>query len=264
MDARFSISHNNQSGNFSSVPRGVRGLPPQIRGVRGPQSGQIPSEITGKLSSDSDLEVFQARYGLGSGWHVGLALPYVSRAVSKTDYDNPPAHFARKSSPGGQNPSFWATYGLIDGKNSPLSLNGELLLSPDTTGQHGAVYTGQLLAGWKSSDTLKLYSIYSALTSADSSVADQRHITVGAHQDISAGLTLIANTGYGRSSATDTLSATSHYDLGLSAHIGISRDTYLTPAFAYSRLGEVDSKNVRFHRDTAHARGVQLGLYHFF
>lgn len=240
VDARLSITHSTLSGNIRN------------------SSGNF-----GNQSSESVSESAQIRYGLGDNWHVGAGLQYRSRAVTTTDFSNPPAHFANTSLEGNQNPTLWATYGFINDKTSPLSVNGELLVSPNTTGKRGTSYTGRISTGWKSSDTLKLYGAFSASTTRDATTPNMNRIIVGAFKDISDQMTLIPHISYTRSSETDFLYPVTQHAVGLSSDILIAPDTYLIPDIVFHRIGAVDSKNGFSHGDPINnGRTLTLELYH--
>lgn len=89
---------------------------------------------TGKQSLDLLTEHLQARYGLGSGWHVGAGVDYYPHYVARINYLNPPANFINSNSEGWQNPTLWAKYGFLEGNTSPLSLSLDVSVSPHVTG----------------------------------------------------------------------------------------------------------------------------------
>ncbi|CAN5726363.1 hypothetical protein BH11PSE12_BH11PSE12_17630 [soil metagenome] len=221
----------------------------------GTNSGSQSSKYTG--------EAVSVRYGLGSNWHIGVALSYFSQAIVATDFINPPYHFVSTSSEGRQNPSFSARYGFINDEQSSLSLSGGVNVTPNMTG-HPSTYTASLSGGWQVSKTLKLYSQLSESTSSASNAAASSGLNVGAYNDISENVTLIPTLGYSRSQATNTSSSITQTSIGLSSQIQVCRNTYLIPAMSFSRHSAVDYTS-GYHRDaSSNGKILTLNAYHLF
>jgi hypothetical protein len=219
---------------------------------------------SGRESQDITAESIQARYGLGANLHVGLSLNYRTQDVVHTDYTNPPAHNINTSSQGWQNPTLWATYGIINDTTKPFSMNAELLVRPKMT-DNASAYSGRLSTGWKSSDTLRLYAAFSLTTNRDPVIADSSSVTAGAYKAVSENVTLIPHASYTRYRATDVFSAQTQYGIGLSSDVLIFRNTYLIPDISLYRNSAGDSKNTTFHRDSsANGRAITLSLYRLF
>lgn len=218
----------------------------------------------GSQSSELTTESVQVRYGLGYNWHIGAALRYNSQGITYRDYQNPSAHFIYTSAEGNQNPSLWAKYGFINDNSKQFSLSGSLILHPNTTGTP-SLYTGQLSAGWKSNDTLRLYGIFSAARNRSPNASGRTGITVGAYKEILQNVTLIPHASFSRIQETNTLSSATQSGMGLSADIQISRNTYLIPGISFYRNSARDSKDGFFHQDsTADGMAAGLGVYHLF
>lgn len=219
----------------------------------------------GRQSLDITVETAQIRYGLGSDWHVGARLAYRSEGVVRTDFSSPPGHFVDTTSEGRQNPSLWASYGFINDKASPFSLSGTILVTPNTTGKQDSRYSGQLVAGWWSSDTLRLYGGYSVAAGRDRDTADTSGISVGARRYLSETVALIPSAGYTRYRATDTYSSRTQYQIGLSSRVRLMRNTYILPGVMLYRNSSGASKDGLFRRDaTANGRVLILEFYHLF
>jgi hypothetical protein len=218
----------------------------------------------GSRSVDISRESVGARYGLGANWHIGASIDYDSRAVVRTDLSAPPAHFVNRDSEGTNNPLLWATYGFINDKANPFSLNGQLFVTPNTT-HTPSTYGGQLATGWTSSKTLRFFGIYRREIANDSDVADKDSISVGAHKGISSNVTLVPSARYTRFSSTDTFSSVKQLAMSLAAHVQVSGNTYLTPSITNYRNSSGHSKNDLFQIDsTGNGTVVQLSLYHLF
>lgn len=220
--------------------------------------------IPGSRSVDISRESVGARYGLGANWHIGASIDYDSRYVVRTDYSAPPAHFVNKDSEGTNNPLLWATYGFINDKTNPFSLNGQLFVTPNTT-RTPSTYGGQLATGWRSSKTLKFFGIYRREIANDSDVADKDSISIGAYKDISSNVTLVPSARYVRFSSTDIFSSVKQLSVSLSANVQVSGNTYLIPSITNYRNSSGHSKDGLFQMDsTGNGTVVQLGLYHLF
>lgn len=218
----------------------------------------------GSQSTDLTTESAQVRYGLGYNLHIGAALRHNSQGITYTDYSNPSAHFMSTSSEGNQNPSLWAKYGFINDNAKQFSLSGDLKVSPNTTGTP-SLYTGQLTAGWKNNDTLRLYGIFSAAKYRSSNAAGQTGITVGAYKEILKDVTLIPHASLSRIQATNTYSSATQSGMGLSADIQTFRNTYLRPDISLYRNSARNSKDGFFHQDsTGDGIAIGLGVYHLF
>lgn len=263
VDAQFSVDHFTISSNIS-----LKGRPGIEHDSEGRRIRTILRRVpprSGKSSLERDSEIFQVRYGLGSNWHIGVAVPYVSRSVANTDYNNPPAHYSNRRGEGGQNPNLWATYGLINDKEFRFSLNLELLIKPDTTGNEETSYAGRITTGWKNSDTLKFYGAFTATTFSDSTLANHYSVSVGAYKALSETLTLIPHSGYVRNESTNTMSATDQYNLGLSVNVRLTPNSCLIPDVAFYRYGESNSNDGVFHRDASNnGKAFRLSFYHLF
>jgi hypothetical protein len=218
---------------------------------------------TGTQSQRLTAESVQGRYGLGGNWQVGASLNYQTEDTAHTDYSSPPAHFVQTSSDRWRNPAFWATYGLINDKTNPFSLNGELLVSPDVTSTPTS-YVARLSSGWRDSDTLRLYATYSAKFVIGSNNADSNSIAIGAYQDISDSVTLIPHASYTRFNATSTFSSQTQYGAGLSADIQIFKGTYLIPDVSFYKNSSRNTKDGLFHADGASGTSINLALYHLY
>lgn len=219
----------------------------------------------GRSSEERTSETLQIRYGLGSDWHIGLGIPYVSRSSSNTDFTSPPVHYSNTTGKGEQNPSIWATYGIINDKVSPLSLNAQLLISPDTTGDVATSYVGRLTAGWRNSDRLSLYARLSATTFEDSSSRDRYSFSTGAYFALSESLTLVPQAAYVHYVSTNTMSSFDQVDVGLSAHVKLTPNSYLIPGVVFYRNGASSSNDGLFHREaTDNGKAFSLGFYHLF
>lgn len=273
IDARFAAFHDTHSDSISA-----RGNP-------------------GRSSVEIDAEVAQVRYGMGANWQIGLTLPYYSTAEVKTEYDRlptvpgstprihrvvraeprtdqprvsragdakPPAHIDT-SAEGGQNPILSATYGLVTDKASPFSLSGELAVSPNTTGRVDAIYSGRLLAGWKTSGPLWLYGGLTATSSPDVAIPASQRISLGAFLGLSKSVVIVPQAAYTRFQATDALSSLDQIGFSLSANILLTPDTRLIPSIGFYRNGKMSSKDGVFQREaTDNGRVLQLGIYQFF
>lgn len=219
----------------------------------------------GRQWLDITAESAQIRYGLGSNWHVGARLAYRSEWIVRTDFSSPPARFVDTTAEGRQNPSLWASYGFINDKASPFSLSGTILVTPKTTGKQDSRYSGQLVAGWWSSDTLRLYGGYSVAAGRDSGTADTSGISVGAHKYLSETVALIPRAGYTRFRMTDTFSSGTQYEIGLSSRVRLMRNTYILPGIALYRNSSGESKDGLFRRDaSSNGRALVLEFYHLF
>lgn len=212
-------------------------------------------------STESTSESLQARYGLGANWHIGAALNYASQAVARSDYSS--AHYVSNTE-GARNPTFWATYGIINAPNTAFSLNAELLVTPKTT-NYSSSYATRIIAGWKSSETLKLYGSYEIREQKNAMGHDSNGIGVGAYQEIANGITLIPFAGYARYNASNTYSSYTQFQLGLSANIELARNTYITPSISNFGQSAINSNDGLIHQDsTANGLNLKLGLYHLF
>ena len=219
----------------------------------------------GQSSTKRTAENLQVRYGLGSNWHIGLALPYASQSVANTDYTNPPAHYSNKSAQGGQNPNIWATYGIVHDKDSAFSLNAELVISPDTTGDLKTSYTGRLTSRWKTSDGLRLYAALSGTTYDGGDLANIYAIKGGAYVALSETLTLIPHVSYAQYASTNTFSAYDQTGVGLSANVRLAPNFYLIPDIVFYRNGASHSDDGFFYRDaTNNGKHLSLGAYYLF
>lgn len=219
----------------------------------------------GHSSSRINSESAGVRYGLGARWHVGAQLNYRSREVYKTDYDNPPQRYRNSSSNRAQNPSLWVKYGFTEPGASPLTLSGQLLVSPDTTGRQETFYQGVLSSGWKSGETLRLFGVVSASASNGSDAANTGRVSVGAYKIISDDLTLIPSIGYVRYRETDRLKSSTQQNIALAAQIRLARNTYLTPLVAFFRNGSGGRRDVSLDWSaTSNGLGLELSLSHLF
>jgi hypothetical protein len=218
---------------------------------------------TGTQSLHLTNESVQGRYGLGDNWHVGAAVSYATQDTSRTDYNSPSAQFVNTSSNRWRNPSFWATYGLINDKANAFSLNGELLVSPDMANMPTA-YVARLSSGWKASDTLNFYGTYSATFVTGPAGDNSNGITVGAYQDISNSVTLIPHASYTRFNATSTLPSQTQYGVGLSSDVQIFKDTYLIPNVSFYWDSSRNTKDGLFHQGVANGTSISLALYHLY
>lgn len=239
LDAQLLVGHDTYSGNID-----LMGNP-------------------GGMAQNHTTQSLEVRYGLGANWHVGAAMHNVSRGVYHSDYTNPPTHFVDTDSEGRQNPSLWAVYGFVNDKANPFSLNGELWVSPNTTGRPGR-YFGRLATGWKSSETLRLYGSLTRTASNDSRVADSIGIGGGAYYVISPSVTLIPSLSYTRNDATGSFSSMTQYSASLSSNIEIYRNTYMMPRFSHIWGSAGDSGDGLFHQGTTKGTAIGLGLYHLF
>jgi len=220
---------------------------------------------SGRSSVKSTTEDLQIRYGLGSNWHIGLAVPYASQSVIDTDYNSPSSHNSNTSNKGAQNPVIWATYGILNDKTSALSLNAEVLVRPDTTGNVKTSYTGRLTSGWKVNDALRLYARVSAETFDDNSVPNAYNVVAGGYVTLSESLTLIPHASYVQFTSANSYSAYDQTDVGLSANIRIVPNFYLIPSYTAYRNGASHSDNGFFHRDaTNNGKAISLGAYYLF
>lgn len=220
-----------------------------------------PGRATRTISSES----IEVRYGLGSNWHVGINLPYLSKDTTHIDYDRPVVHYTNTGREGAQNPQFWAKYGFIHDRESPWSLSGELLISPDIRSNTATIYEGHLSAGWKADDALRYYGEFTSTYNDKSNDIVTSHIGLGAYKGINEYLTLVPHGGYTRFSSTKSFSSQYQYDAGIAAHIQCSNNTYLIPDLVFYANSSGDSKTVSYHRDfSGIGKSIRISLYHIF
>lgn len=184
--------------------------------------------IPGSRSADLTRELLGARYGFGSDWQAGISIAYNSRYEIRTDYSSVFASRTNRDSEGTENPRLSVRYGFLNDAANPFSLSGELMVSPNTTRSPSA-YGGKLSAGWKSSDTLRLYGAYTLEAAKDSNVADKNSISFGVYKNISSSVTLSPFMSYTRYNPTNTFSSVNQYGFGMSAHFQVDGNTYLIP-----------------------------------
>jgi|GEM_PF-2583995 len=220
---------------------------------------------TGTYSYRATRESAAIRYGIGGYWHVGASLPYLSDYSAKFDYNNPPAHYENNRLEGSQNPNLWVKYGFINDKAKPLSLSGEILVSPNTTGKTSSAYVGVVSAGWKSDESLKFYAIYSGVVRNDSNSADSNGIAIGAYKSINSSVTLIPHASYTRYQSTDSFSSDSNHSLGLSAHIQVANNTYLNPDITFFRNSSAHTNAGTLYYDSSDTgKSIGISIYHLF
>ncbi len=201
------------------------------------------------------------RLGLGAGWQIGASLHYVSRDAIHTKWKSSGNSYDYKNSYS-QNPQFWAAYGIVNDKDNPFSLVGEFMVSPKTT-DFAHSYGAKLSAGWESSETLKLYSIYSISRNNDTNTTNR--IEIGAYKDISDGVTLIPSVEYSAFRATNYFHSAGQYGISLSANVQLAKNTYLIPTIVNYGNTPVKTKDDFFHADSMHnGMLISLGIYHLF
>jgi len=194
---------------------------------------------------------------------MGAAVAYASRDIERTDFSSPVRHFTNQDNQGWQNPSLWVKYGFINEATSRLSLSGELRVTPNAAGNMPSSYSGQLAAGWRSSEALRLYGVYT-LTDTPSTTSSSS-IEIGAHQASSENVTLVPRIGYQHANTSSTLSSFSQTSLGLSALIRMSPSDLLAPGVALYRNSAASSSDAQFARAASHnGRHVSLGWHHQF
>lgn len=221
--------------------------------------------IPGSSSTDNVTESAEVRYGLGSNWHVGAALHYRSRARTETNFGNPPGHFVDKDQEGIQNPALWATYGFINNKTSPLSLTGSLFVKPNTTGKEASIYTGRVIAGWKTSETLRFYGSFHTSVSPDARTPNSNRLGIGAFKVLTESLTIIPEASYLHGHRTETFSAWNELAIGMSAIIRLAPNSYVTPSLHHYRGGESASNDGVFHQDAVtNGLALKVGYYKLF
>ena len=240
VDARITFDHQNYSENMRG--NGFQGI----------------------SSLDYTFETIQVRYGLGANWHVGASLNDAPKYENQTAYSNPPKNYVSTSSEGRQNPSIWLKYGVFDDKSSPLSLSGQMTISPNTTGKASS-YSGEISAGWKSSDTLKLFANLVTTTSRNQDARNTDSIEIGAYENITENITLIPHLRVRRLQGTNLVTPMTRFEIGLSSDIQISKGTYLIPDISRYRNNSWDSKDGVFHYEPmTNGHDVSLALYHLF
>lgn len=204
------------------------------------------------------------RYGLGGNWQIGMAIPYASQNTIRVDYDSPSVHYANDFK-GAENPLLWATYGFIQDENSRFSLNGELAVTPDTTGKLTNGYSAKLISGYRSSKNLKLYSTLSRTEYKSANVSDKYTFSVGAFWKITESITLVPHAQLTSFESTRSLTAANRQAVGLSAIIQVDRNTYLTPYIDRYAHSSYESKDRVLHVDsTDNGKVIGLSLYHLF
>jgi hypothetical protein len=218
----------------------------------------------GDLSFNETVESVQIRYGLGANWQAGASLNYNSKYETDTNYSNPPSSHVNTSNEGRQNPGLWLRYGIINDNSSPFSLSGQFLVRPNMA-DRSSTYTDTLSAGWKTSDTLRLYGTTALNTSTNTNNRNSINFSFGAYKDISENITLVPHAGYTKFQASTTYSPVSQYQIGLSSDIQISHNTYLIPAYSWYQNSAGDSFNGTLHKDAVtNGNNISLTLYHLF
>lgn len=211
-------------------------------------------------SFESTSESLQVRYGLADNWHIGAGLSHSSSSSSNSDgttwRDN-----------GVSNPVFFAGYSVIKDTTSPWSLSANLSVSPNTTGKFTSRYVGGLTAGFKQSDTLKLYGGLSTSQTEGSRYPDSTEINIGAFKNLSEKITLIPSAYLSRVDSTTGIIVAPRYTygIGLTSNIEIKRNTYLIPNISFYGQSSAHSKDGLFRVDS-NFDGVNFGvsLYHLF
>lgn len=221
------------------------------------------SNVKGRQTESFTGESASVGYGLGRGWEIRASASYVSRDDIKTKFSNGD-RFIDNDGEGKSNPNFSATYGIINEKSNPFSLSASFSFSPDTT-HTTRTHSAGLAAGWRKSDTLRLYTTLSMTDRADRDYMDDVRMQIGAYYEISPKITIIPYVGYSKWFGNEHASSTSDHYFGIGTHAQLLKNTYLTAFVANYSYSSLNRKDVPLHYDsTRDGVLVNVGLYHLF
>jgi len=220
--------------------------------------------VSGTQKLDFTSEHIQFRYGLGESWHVGLALNDNSTYEVHTNFDNG-QNFLSTRYQGQQNPALWAKYGFVKDKNSPFSLSGEFLVSPNTTDNDtGGTETVALYGGLDYGNGLKGYAEYRGDFPRDHKFSRVHSISVGAYKTETENFTLVADVHYSRFEATDLDTALQQYGVGLAALLQVGHNSYVYPRVAVYQNTSRDTTDGTVHWGGSQGKVLSVSLYHLF
>lgn len=226
-------------------------------------SFQTASGAYANQTLDQSIEQIEVRYGLGSRWHIGLALRNDPNYAARTNYDNGPSFLSSRNA-GQQNPEIWAKYGFIDDRNSPYSFSGELRIVPNTTDRGSAHEEGRLVGGRDFGSGLRSYVAYSVTFPHDPTYSQVHTVTAGVFKTLTDRITIIPNIAYNRFAADDIAAATHQYGAALSALVHIERNTYVRPGVAIYRVAAHERRDGAARWGAAHGHSLSISLYHLF
>lgn len=214
-------------------------------------------------SGSSTSESARLQYGFGSDWQAGVALNYASQAVvrNKGTFNGAPYQSEYKFD-GRRNPSIFVARSFVGDDSAPFSLTAKLQVDPNTTGQ-ASNYAGAIYAGWKSSDTLRLFGGFWANTNRAANSPSSNNIDFGAFKAIAESITLVPSVTYGRTRAINTTSAYTSASIDMSAIFALARNTYLMPSIGYFRQSSIDVGGGG-HLGPTNGRSAAISLYHLF